>query len=149
MNNVYIRLMTQDDLSDVIHIEKSSFSAPWTKEILHQELHHNDYAHYFVLLYEEKIVGYAGLWIVIDDAQVTTIAIHPKYRRKGLGEMLFRYLLNYAISQRVKRFSLEVRISNIAAQKLYRKHGLVPGGVRKNYYENNQEDALIMWVNLS
>lgn len=148
MNDVFIRQMNNDDLEDVIYIEKSSFTAPWTKQMLIRELNHNEYAHYFVLLYKEEIVGYAGLWIVIDDAQVTTIAIKPEFRRKGLGEKLFSYLIHYALSKRVKRFSLEVRVSNIAAQKLYRKYGLVPGGIRKKYYEDNQEDALIMWVNL-
>lgn len=148
MNNILIRQMKDTDIDDVMVIERASYTSPWQAKVLVRELHKNDYAHYFVLIYEGKIVGYAGLWVVIDDAQVTTIAIDPNYRRRGFGDKLFHYLIHYAMSKGVKRFSLEVRVSNIAAQKLYRKYGLVPGGIRKKYYEDNQEDALIMWVNL-
>jgi len=140
--------MEHDDLKDVLFIEKASFTTPWTQEIFAREMDENEYAHYFVLIYHDQIVGYAGLWIVIDDAQVTNIAIHPDFRRRGFGEKLFNYLIHYVLGKNVARFSLEVRVSNIGAQKLYRKYGLVPGGVRKNYYKDDQEDALIMWVNL-
>jgi len=148
MNDINIRPMEERDLSIVKDIENLSFSAPWSEELFIKELTENEHAHYFVLLYDEKIVGYAGLWIVMNDAQVTHIAIHPDYRRRQLGEKLFKYLLNFAIAKQVERFSLEVRVSNIAAQKLYRKYGLVPGGIRKQYYTDNQEDAIVMWVNL-
>jgi|SRR5690625_81572 len=148
MSELFIRKMNHDDLADVTTIEKASFIGPWNEKVFARELDNNEYAHYFVLIYNDQIVGYAGLWIVMDDAQVTNIAIHPDFRRRQFGEKLFNYLLHYSIGKNVVRFSLEVRISNIAAQKLYRKYGLVPGGIRKKYYKDNQEDALIMWVNL-
>lgn len=149
MNDITIRPMEQADLSIVRDIEKQSFSAPWSDELFVRELTENEHAYYFVLVFQKKIVGYAGMWIVMNDAQVTHIAIHPDYRRRQLGERLFKYILNFAIAKQVERFSLEVRVSNIAAQKLYRKYGLVPGGIRKQYYTDNQEDAIVMWVNLS
>src|SRR5699024_7530304 len=108
----------------------------------------NSYAYYFVLTYEQKTVGYGGLWIIVNDAQITNIALLPEYRGKQLGEKLLHYLLQYAKSVGVERLSLEVRTSNIVAQRLYRKMGFVPGGIHKNYYTDNQEDAIIMWVNL-
>ncbi|HLS07364.1 MAG TPA: ribosomal protein S18-alanine N-acetyltransferase [Bacillota bacterium] len=148
MSDVLIRKMEQADLKTVLKIEQASFSAPWPKKIFAHELNNNNYAHYFVLIFKEQIVGFAGLWIVMDDAQVTNIAIDPDFRRRQFGEKLFNYILHYAVGENVVRFSLEVRVSNIAAQKMYRKYGLVPGGMRKNYYVDNKEDALIMWVNL-
>lgn len=148
MAKIHIRKMKEGDLKEVMEIEKVSFSSPWSRNVFAQEVKENRYAHYFVLEDGNKVVGYAGMWIVIDDAQVTNIAIHPNYRGKKLGEKLFGYLLQYALHQRVVRLSLEVRVSNLVAQRMYRKFGLVPAGIRKNYYTDNQEDALIMWVNL-
>ena|SRR5690625_2885896 len=148
MAKIHIRKMIEGDLKEVMEIEKVSFSSPWSRNVFAQEVKENRYAHYFVLEDGNKVVGYAGMWIVIDDAQVTNIAIHPNYRGKKLGEKLFGYLLQYALHQGVVRLSLEVRVSNLVAQRMYRKFGLVPAGIRKNYYTDNQEDALIMWVNL-
>ena len=143
-----IREMNEKDINGVMKVDLASFASPWTREIFEQEIHHNDHAHYFVIIGEEKIVGYVGLWIVEDDAQVTNIALLPTYRGYKIGEKLFGFAMQYAIQQGASRLSLEVRMSNVVAQKLYRKFGLVPGGIRKNYYPDNGEDALIMWVNL-
>lgn len=148
INSVRIRPMTEFDIDDVMTIEKSSFSLPWSEEIFYREIRENSYAYYFVLIYEQKTVGYGGLWIIVNDAQITNIALLPEYRGKQLGEKLLHYLLQYAKSVGVERLSLEVRTSNIIAQRLYRKMGFVPGGIHKNYYTDNQEDAIIMWVNL-
>ncbi|NAP01262.1 ribosomal-protein-alanine N-acetyltransferase, partial [Halomonas sp. MG34] len=95
-----------------------------------------------------RIVRYVCTWVVLEDAQVTNIAIMPELRGNKLGEKLFRYMLLQIKLIGATRLSLEVRESNIPAQKLYRKFGLVPGGIRKNYYTDNQEDAIVMWVNI-
>lgn len=135
-------------IDEVIKIEKASFSTSWSKDIFLNELQRNKYAHYFVVEQEEKIIGYGGMWIVNDDAQITNIAIYPEYRGKKYGEKLFRFLYQHAIYLGVVNLSLEVRESNTIAQQMYRKFGLVPGGIRKGYYSDNKEDAIVMWVNL-
>ena len=149
MEDVIIRKMEIDDIPQVVEVEKSSFPTPWSTDIFYQEIIENQFSHYYVMEYGEKIIGYVGMWIVIDDAQITTIAISPEYRRKKLGEKLFGFSLQTALAMGAKILSLEVRVSNIPAQKLYRKFGLMPGGIRKNYYTDNGEDAIVMWVNLS
>lgn len=148
MKEIHIRKMKYSDINHVMEVEKSSFTSPWTKEIFYQEIEKNSYAHYFVVESNEQVIGYAGMWIVVDDAQITNIAIKPDYRGFRIGERLFQHIYQHAIQNGVKRLSLEVRASNYVAQRLYRKFGLVPGGIRKNYYTDNQEDAIIMWVNI-
>jgi len=145
---VRIREMTQEDIDVVHEIEKETYSTAWTKDILTQEVVHNKHAFYAVVEYNDIIVGYAGMWVVFDDAQITTIAISPDYQGRKLGEQLFKHMLESAYALGVQRLSLEVRISNIVAQNMYRKFGLVPGGLRKGYYTDNNEDAIVMWVNI-
>ncbi len=143
-----IREMCSEDIDDVMKVDMASFTAPWPYEIYEQEVNHNNHAHYFVIKESKKVIGYVGLWIVEDDAQITNIALLPEFRGYKIGEKLFGFAMQYAIQQGANRLSLEVRVSNIVAQKLYRKFGLVPGGIRKKYYPDNGEDALVMWVNL-
>ena len=137
------------DVHQILEVEKASFATPWTTDIFYHELMENTHAHYYVALWEELVIGYAGMWVVIDEAQITNIAILPDFRGKKLGEKLFHHMLFTAIQLGAKQLSLEVRESNIVAQKMYRKFGLVPGGIRKNYYTDNQEDAIVMWVNFN
>lgn len=148
MAELVIRNMELDDIEQVMVVEISSFTTPWPERIFRQELLDNSHAYYFVMEIDKKIIGYVGMWVVFDDAQITNIAILPGFRGQKLGEKLFRFAIQRAISLGAKRLSLEVRISNIVAQKMYRKFGLVPGGIRKNYYTDNNEDAVVMWVNL-
>lgn len=93
-----------------------------------------------------SVIGFAGLWLMIDEAHITTIAMHPHYRRHGLGEFLLVSLIDIAYSIGAKWVTLEVRVSNYTAQNLYRKYGFREAGVRHRYYSDNQEDALIMWT---
>lgn len=146
MNDPIIRKMEVADVEEVIEVEKASFTTSWTADIFYQEITENKYAHYYVLELDGKIVGYAGAWIVYEDAQITNIAIRPEYRGKKLGEKLFQFMMQLAMNEGAVRLSLEVRISNIVAQRMYRKFGLVPAGIRKSYYTDNNEDAIVMWV---
>ncbi|WP_226035514.1 ribosomal protein S18-alanine N-acetyltransferase [Aquibacillus saliphilus] len=148
MSEVIIRQMTIQDIDQVMMIEMSSFGVPWTKDIFYRELTENPYSIYFLIEEQGYVFGYCGLWIVIDEAQITNIAILPEYRGKKYGQALFQYILNQSIALGAHQLSLEVRVSNLVAQKMYRKFGLIPGGVRKNYYTDNNEDALVMWVKL-
>ncbi len=93
-----------------------------------------------------SIVGFAGLWLMVDEAHITTIAMHPNYRRKGLGEFMLLSLIDIAYAISAKWVTLEVRVSNYSAQNLYRKYGFREAGLRHRYYSDNQEDALIMWT---
>ncbi|HZH59091.1 MAG TPA: ribosomal protein S18-alanine N-acetyltransferase [Metabacillus sp.] len=140
--------MRKEDIDEVYQIECQSFSAPWTKESLYYELEQNLFAKYVVVELEEQVIGYCGLWVIMDDAQITNIAVHPDYRGRKIGEALLRFAIQLSREMKAKRLSLEVRVSNHIAQSLYKKAGFEPGGIRKNYYTDNQEDALVMWVNL-
>lgn len=91
------------------------------------------------------IVGYAGLWLMVDEAHVTTIGMHPDHRGRGVGELLFLGLADIALQMRAFRMTLEVRVSNLSAQALYRKYGFENAGIRRRYYSDNGEDAYIMW----
>jgi [ribosomal protein S18]-alanine N-acetyltransferase len=148
MSNIVIRPMELFDLDEIMKIEKESFATPWDRSSFENELQDNKFANYYILSDGDQIVGYCGLWVVFDAAQITNIAILPQFRGKKYGEMLFDYVVKQAKELEATELSLEVRVSNVVAQKLYRKFGLVPVGVRKNYYIDNQEDAIVMWVKL-
>ncbi|MRG87343.1 ribosomal protein S18-alanine N-acetyltransferase [Salinibacillus xinjiangensis] len=148
MNNLFIRPMREADLSQVMEIERVTFTTPWDLDAFETELHKNEFAHYYIIGQDERIFGYCGLWVVYEAAQITNIAILPEYRGNNYGDRLFAHVVKESTELNAKELSLEVRISNIVAQKLYRKYGMVPVGVRKNYYVDNQEDAIVMWVKL-
>jgi [ribosomal protein S18]-alanine N-acetyltransferase len=93
-----------------------------------------------------SIIGFAGLWLMVDEAHITTIAMHPDYRRRGLGEYMLANLIDIAYAINARWVTLEVRVSNYSAQNLYRKYGFREAGLRHRYYSDNQEDALIMWT---
>ncbi|HEY1350184.1 MAG TPA: ribosomal protein S18-alanine N-acetyltransferase [Ktedonobacteraceae bacterium] len=93
-----------------------------------------------------SIVGFAGLWLMVDEAHVTTIAMHPNFRRRGLGELMLASLIEIAYEIGARWVTLEVRVTNYNAQSLYRKYGFREAGLRHRYYSDNQEDALIMWT---
>ncbi|WP_431801655.1 ribosomal protein S18-alanine N-acetyltransferase [Halobacillus andaensis] len=144
-----IRQMLESDVKQVMEVEHATFAVPWSEETFRSEVNgENPYANYYVIEEDGEVFGYCGVWLIIDEAHVTNIAIHPDYRGKKYGEQLFRYSFEQVIEMGAIQLSLEVRVSNTAAQYLYRKFGLVPGGIRKNYYTDNGEDALVMWVGL-
>src|SRR5699024_3501988 len=141
MAEFVIQEMTGNDIDAVLELDLICFSAPWNRESYEKEVNENDFAHYFIIKTDEKVIGYVGLWLVLEDAQVTNIAIAPEFRGYGIGEQLFGFALQYLLKQGAKQLSLEVRKSNEVAQNLYKKFGLKKGGVRKNYYPDNGEDA--------
>ncbi|MEH7098091.1 ribosomal protein S18-alanine N-acetyltransferase [Neobacillus vireti] len=148
VDSYVFRFMREEDIDQVLEVEHASFTTPWSREAFFNEIHNNKFAVYIVLEENEKIVGYCGTWIVIDEAHVTNIAIRPEYRGKKLGEALLSKLISTTREMGARSMTLEVRVTNHVAQSLYRKFGFQNGGIRKNYYSDNQEDALIMWVNL-
>jgi len=146
---INFRPMTLADLDGVLVIEKASFTLPWSREAFYNELVHNRYAKYVVMEHDGRLVGYCGMWVVVDEAHITNVAVLPEYRGKKLGEALMRKMMDMAKQLGAVTMTLEVRVSNEVAQSLYRKLGFLNGGVRKRYYPDNQEDALVMWVNLT
>lgn len=146
-NQLTFRLMEEKDIEQILKIERLSFTTPWSRESFENELTKNQYALYIVLEDEKEIIGYCGSWVIIDEVHITNIAILPEYRGKKLGEALLRKVIEVVKGMGARKMTLEVRMSNYVAQSLYRKLGFLDGGVRRNYYSDNQEDALVMWVN--
>lgn len=144
--NITIREMRMEDIDSVLNVEQNSFPTPWSREVFINELTQNRYANYFLILKNNKVIGYCGMWIIVDEAHVTNIAILPAYRGTGLGETLMLKVIEVARAIGAMSMTLEVRISNVVAQNMYRKFGFKIGGIRKRYYSDNKEDAYVMWV---
>ncbi|MGQ9556373.1 MAG: ribosomal protein S18-alanine N-acetyltransferase [Desulfurispora sp.] len=136
-------------LDQVLEIERQSFPVPWSRQAFEFELTRNDFAYYLVLLAAERVIGYAGMWVVIDEGHITNVAVHPDWRGRGLGRSLLEELIRRARQKGVVRMTLEVRQSNQVARHLYRKLGFVENGRRRKYYSDNNEDAIIMWLELN
>ncbi|PLT31432.1 ribosomal protein S18-alanine N-acetyltransferase [Peribacillus deserti] len=147
-NTLTYRLMNIGDIDQVLEVEHLSFSLPWSREAFMNELLNNKHAVYLVLEEQDRIIGYCGAWVVLDEAHITNIAILPQFRGRKLGEALLVKMIQTVRNMGSLTVTLEVRVSNIAAQSLYRKLGFQNGGIRKSYYTDNYEDALVMWVNL-
>lgn len=142
------RLMEAKDIDQILRIEEECFATPWSRESFENELTENKYALYMVLEQEDQVIGYCGSWLIIDEIHITNIAILPEHRGRKLGDALLRKVMEIARAEGAKRMTLEVRVSNHVAISLYRKLGFQDGGIRKRYYTDNYEDALVMWVNL-
>ena len=148
VDSFVFRKMREEDIDQILEVEHASFTTPWSRDAFYNELHNNRFAVYFVLEENSKILGYCGAWIVIDEAHVTNVAILPEFRGRKLGEALLSKMMSAAREMGAKSMTLEVRVTNHVAQSLYRKLGFQNGGIRKNYYSDNQEDGLVMWANL-
>jgi [ribosomal protein S18]-alanine N-acetyltransferase len=141
--------MTADDVEAVHAIEVESFTLPWTKESFAYEMAENQNALYVIAEHDEEgVVGYCGMWVIVDECHITNVAVTNRMRGFGIGEGLMREAIRISKEIGVIHMTLEVRISNTIAQNLYRKLGFLEGGIRKSYYTDNFEDALVMWVNL-
>ena len=147
-HTVTIRLMEERDLDAIMEVEKQCFTLPWSREAFYNELHQNRFAHYLVLEEDDNVIGYCGAWLVVDEAHITNIAVLPAYQGRGLGKVLLSSMIEECKLRAIERMTLEVRESNLVAQSLYKKLGFVEGAIRKNYYSDNQEDAIVMWVNM-
>jgi [ribosomal protein S18]-alanine N-acetyltransferase len=136
--------MGLDDLPTVQAIEEASFTTPWPPHAYRSEIETNRLAQYIVARVGGEVVAYAGMWMMVDEAHVTTFAVHPRWRRQRIGERLLLTLLDLARGRRAREATLEVRLSNLAARRLYEKYGFRPVGLRPRYYSDDNEDALIM-----
>lgn len=145
---VIVRPMKEADLEAVMKIEQASFPTPWSQHAFESELRDNEYARYFCLVDKNKVIGYMGLWFILEEGHITNVAVAPEFRGRRLGEFMMRTVAQKMLSEGMERMTLEVRESNLSAQRLYERLGFVMAGRRKGYYSDNQEDALIMWAEL-
>lgn len=137
--------MKEEDIDEVLHISNLSLKESWSRESLLKELT-NPLAKYFLIKNDKKVLGFAGVWIIVDEGHITNVAIHPDFRGKGLGTQLMNSLIKGCKAEKCTSITLEVRESNSPALKLYEKLGFDAAGKRKKYYSDNGEDAIIMWL---
>lgn len=147
MSDVKIVPLLRDHIDDIYKIETESFSLPWSKNQLYDELE-NQNSIYIVALINNEVVGYMGMWHIIDEGNITNIAVTPNRRQEGIAQKLLSHMENLAINKQIKAITLEVREGNTMAKNLYKKNGFLEEGKRKNYYKKPLEDAIIMWKKL-
>ncbi len=143
--SITVRPMVMTDVDGVMAVEHDSFLTPWSRSAFEEELAQNRLARYIVAVENGEIVGYAGTWLVINEAHVTNVAVSGQRRREGIGRLLMQKLMELARDNDMESMTLEVRVSNAAARHLYEQLGFVEAGIRKNYYSETKEDALILW----
>lgn len=146
-DEVFVCLMEPRHIAQVHEIEGLSFPIPWSENMIADELK-NPLSRYVVLLDKQEpgtVVGYAGYWKIIDEGHITNVAVRPEWRGKKAGTYLMQQMMAFAFAEGVKDMTLEVRESNQIARSLYEKLGFKVEGLRKNYYEDNKEDAILMW----
>jgi [ribosomal protein S18]-alanine N-acetyltransferase len=141
-----IRPMATADIAAVSRIERGSFSTVWPSDAFYNELSTNKLAHYFVGCIDDRIVAYGGIWVILEDSHVTTLAVDPECRGRRFGELVLLRLIDEAIARGAAWMTLEVRESNVVAQRLYRKYGFTTVTMRSGYYSDDNESALIMWA---
>lgn len=141
---ITLSLMDKDDIDDVLIVSSLSLKESWSHSSFLKELE-NPLAKYIIAKYGGKVVGFAGVWVIIDEGDITNIAVHPDFRRHNIGSKLLSSLIEHSKEWGCKALTLEVRASNLAAQNLYEKFEFKQEGIRKKYYSDNKEDAIIMW----
>ena len=144
---IKIKPMQKSDIDNIVAIEEKAYgNHHWSKESFLSELS-NELAHYFSVFNEkDELIAYCGCWQILEEAHITNIAVSPEYRRNHIGEALLKTIIDDCYKNMVKFITLEVRVGNIAAIELYKKYGFKSLGTRKGYYQDNNEDALIMWT---
>jgi len=142
---IRIERMQVEDAEQVAELDRKCFPTPWSASAYLTEAH-NPSAYYIVAMSDDQLVGFAGMWMIMDETHITTLGVAPELRGRKIGERMLAHLLDEAIHRGARRATLEVRRSNQAAQNLYHKYGFRVAAVRKGYYGNNNEDALVMWV---
>ena len=144
MGDIIVRKMQPEDLLQVCEIEKDNFSLPWSEKSFLESMERNDTL-FLVALNGEEVAGYLGCYCVAGEGEITNVAVKSSYRRQGIGGKLLETLYEEAKALHTREFFLEVRESNEAAIGLYSRQGFVKEGVRKNFYEQPVENAVIMW----
>ena len=144
MNNIEVFPFTNEHIDDVTKISALSFTTPWSRESMEKELY-NVFSKYVVAKIDNRIIGFGGMWLIIDEGHITNIAVHPEFREYGVGSKILQGLIHICNEHNAHAMTLEVRSSNLPAQGLYKKYGFLEEGIRKKYYEDTGEDAILMW----
>lgn len=144
---IIFKEMALEHLPEVVAIEEASFSVPWSLFAFTYEVMQNSLARYIVALSKNRVIGYAGMWIIMNEAHINNVAVHPQYRGRRVGLKLMEEMIERAALAGADRMTLEVRPANEAARNLYKKLGFKECGRRKGYYSDSNEDAIIMWKN--
>lgn len=139
--------MKEEDINQILEIENLSFLDPWTQQMYLSEIRERNDSYFVMAKLEDRIIGYGGFWLIVDEMHLVNLAVHPDFRRQGIGTQIMQHLLNLAKQLEVKRATLEVRASNVVAQGFYSKFGFIAIAFRKKYYPDTKEDAVIMWLN--
>jgi len=139
--------MTIDDVPQIANLEKMCFSMPWSEGLFAAELENNN-SYFLTVRSMDKLIGYAGFWMIIDEAHIVSLAVHPEFRRQKISEMLVTSMLDMAKQKGALRATLEVRETNVPANLLYEKFGFRCVALRKGYYTDTKECAVIMWMDL-
>lgn len=145
MNDLTIRMADAQDADIIAQLEQICFTVPWTRESILRELEENSMALYFVAEVDGTPVGYGGMWIIVDEGHIINIAVLPQYRGRHIASLIMAVLIAFGETRGVTRFTLEVRSSNEPAKAVYRKFRFREEGLRRGYYQDNGEDAIIMW----
>ncbi len=143
---VTLQPMRRKHVREVLTIERQVYPRPWSAALFFSEISQRTSRHYVVALHDKDLVGYGGLMIHADEGHITTIAVEPTFQHSGVGTRLMLDLVEHARERDVRTLALEVRVANWPAQRLYAWFGFRPVGVRKNYYAETGEDALVMWI---
>lgn len=141
---ISFRRMKPEDADGVEAVEKATFAIPWSRQSFWEEAA-SERTYYLLALDDASVIGYAGVWLVADEAQITNVAIAPAYRGRGIGHQMMAELIRIVKERGAAAMTLEVRPSNAAAIALYTGFGFRNAGLRKGYYQDNGEDAMIMW----
>lgn len=143
-NNLRFIKLEANHIPEMMELERIIFPCPWTEEMFYHEIG-SGFSNFYVLVNElKKIVAYFGLWIIADEGHVNNFAVLPEYRRQGLADLMMKKIFEIGSKEKVSLYYLEVRFSNTPAINLYKKYGFFEAGIRKNYYSQPMEDALLM-----
>lgn len=144
---IKISLMRESDIKEAHEIEVASFTTPWSEFLFLKDVKENPNSVFLAAKEDGKIVGYGGFWIILDEMNIVNLAVRSSDRKKGIGSRILTELLKEGMQKGAKVATLEVRESNLAAQKLYEKFGFKVIAIRKKYYQDKDENAVVMWLN--
>lgn len=145
---IIIRRMREKDLDRIMEVEKAAFTTPWSRESFLLEINKNQLARYFIAEVDGLVVGYGGIWLILDEGHITNIAVDKEYRRLGIGKRILEELIGLCKECNVVAMTLEVRQNNEPAKNLYKEYEFIEYGIRPNYYADVNQDAIVMWKKL-
>lgn len=145
---IIIRRMREKDLDRIMKVEKGAFTTPWSRESFLLEITKNQLARYLIAEVDGLVVGYGGIWLILDEGHITNIAVDKEYRRLGIGKRILEELIGLCKKCNIVAMTLEVRQNNEPAKNLYKEYEFIEYGIRPNYYADVKQDAIVMWKKL-